>query len=256
MNQRKLPIPDLALAAAGLLALATTFLPWWKLSESATIGSQSVSDAFTVNAWNAASHPGTLNMTITGPMAWIPMVLLLLLGALAVIRAYAAPQLLPGRLFYQIGAGVGALTALLVIIRWVTYFKAPNVNTGGVTATANSGASFGTFLGLLLGLAVGGAGIWALTLTPAGTGAGAAPEIYQQGQAGGYQQQYGQPQPMHPGPYAGQPLPDPQQTQRIARPQLQPPYGQPAQPYGQPPQPGYPQQQIPQAGQPQPPTWQ
>lgn len=282
MNQRKIAIPDLVFAAAGLLAVISTFLPWWSFSDSGF--------SLSVNGWNSASV-GALDKTITGPLVWIPMLLLFIFGALALIRAFAAPQLLPGKIFYQVGAGVGGFATLLVLIRWMTYYSPPG---GG-----SSGASFGTYLGLLLGLAVVGVGIWALRqpqLTAAQGGAAAGFGGYQQpGQFGGYpqqqygqqqygqpgqfdQQQYGQPQPGYPQPQQayGQPQPQQQQygqpSQQQAYGQPQPQQGYPQQPqYGQQPgypqqqpQPGYPQQpqqpqnygQPPQFGQQQPPTWQ
>jgi hypothetical protein len=260
VNQRKIAIPDLVFAAAGLLAVISTFLPWWSYSESGAQGSIS----FTVNGWNSASvGDGNVGRTITGPLVWIPMLLLLIFGALALIRALAAPQLLPGKIFYQVGAGVGGLATLLVIIRWMSYWSPPSGATG-----VSSGASFGTYLGLLLGLAVVGVGVWALRQPQlmAGQGADTAGGFggYQQpGQFGGYpQQQYGQQQYGQPGQFGQQPQGYPQQQygqpQQQGYPQQgqqQPQYGQQPAPqqgyenYGQPqqPQPGYPQQ--PQYGQ-------
>lgn len=245
MNQRKIAIPDLVFAAAGLLAIISTFLPWWSYSESAA--GESV--GFSVNGWNSASRSVDLAKTITGPLVWIPMLLLFFLGALALIRALAAPQLLPGKLFYQVGIGVGALAVLLVVIRWMTYFTPPASTETSVSVS--SGASFGTYLGLLLGLATAGVGVWALqqpqlTAAQGGAAAGGFGGYQQPGQFGGYpQQQYGQPQyGAQPGQFGQQPG-YPQQGQ-------QPQYGQPAQPGypQQPQQPGYPQQGQPQYGQP------
>lgn len=254
MNQRRIAIPDLGFAAAGLLALIATFLPWWSVSESATISGQTVSDSVTVNGWNAASRAGDLNRTITGPLAWIPMLLLLVLGAVALIRAFAAPRLLPGKIFYHIGAGAGALATLLVLIRWATYFKAPtSVSVDGVTASGSSGASFGTYLGVLVGLAAAVAGVWALTQPHpiaghAGDGtAQAAPRS-----------RYPQPPNVQPAPVAQPPEPGYGQQAPYTPPQqaypqphqpmtVQPPRGYHQQPYGAP--------TPPQQGQ-QPPAWQ
>lgn len=257
MNQRKIAIPDLVFAAAGLLAIISTFLPWWSFSES----QDGESLSFSVNGWNSASTGGgDLGKTITGPLVWIPMLLLFALGAVALIRAFAAPQLLPGKLFYQVGIGVGGLAVVLVAIRWMTYWTPPNGSTG-----VSTGASFGTYLGLLLGLAAAGVGVWALRqpqltavqAAPAG-GFGGYPQ--QPGQFGGYpqqgyeqqgyDQQYGQQQFGQQQQY-GQPgqfgQPQAQQAQ-YGQPQLQ------QQAYGQQPQPGYPQpgQSQQQYGQPQP----
>ena len=255
MNQRKIAIPDLVFAAAGLLAIISTFLPWWSFSESAE--GQTLS--FSVNGWNSASTGnGDLGKTITGPLVWIPMLLLFALGALALIRALAAPQLLPGKLFYQVGIGIGGLALLLVVVRWMTYWSPPSGSAG-----VSSGASFGTYLGLLLGLATAGVGVWALrqpslTAVQGAQADGGFGGYQQPGQYGGFpQQQYGQQQYAQQGQFA-QPQYDPQQ---YGQPPQQPYAQQPQQAYeqqGQPqyygqaqPQQGYPQQpQQPQYGQP------
>jgi hypothetical protein len=263
VNQRKIAIPDLVFAAAGLLAFISTFLPWWSESASGTVGGQTESFSATVNGWNSVSVGGDTGMTITGPLVWIPMLLLLILGALALVRAFAAPQLLPGKLFYQVGTGVGGLGVLLVVIRWMTYYSAPNdgAQNGVTDASVSSGATFGTYLGLLCALAVAGAGVWALRqpqLTAVqGVAAGGFEGYQQPGRFGGYpQQQYGQQQYGQPGQF-GQSSPQqygqqPQYGQQYG-PDQQQAYGQPQ--YGQPPaqQPGYGQQPSPQNyGQPQP----
>lgn len=271
MNQRRIAVPDIVFAAAGLLALISTFLPWWKDTESA--GGHSVD--VTVNGWNSASaggQSGSAGQTIAGPLVWIPMLLLLIFGILALVRAFAAPQLLPGKLFYQVGIGVGALSTILVVVRWVTYFSPGSESDSGFTVTNDAGADFGTYLGLLCALAVAGVAVWGMRQAPALTGAGVGGQAFggygqQPGQFGGYgqpQQQYGQPQQQAYGqqpqqgygqqPQYGQPPQQPQygqqQPQYGQQPQ-QPQYGQqqPQQPYGQPQQ----QPQQPQYGQQQPP---
>ena len=242
MNQRKIAVPDIVFAAAGLLAVIATFLPWWSGSGAGA--------SLTVNGWNSASDGETIPQTIAGPLVWLPMLLLLLWGVLALVRALAAPNLLPGKLFYQAGIGVGALAAVLVVLRWATLYKFP---AAAVSQGYSSGAGFGLYLGLLCGLAVAGVAAWGMNLPQPGAAAtpGAFGYGQQPGQFGGYpqqqypQQQYGQPQYGQP-PY-GQPGYDPSQQQYA-----QPQYGQQPQPqYGQPPQQPYPQQpQPPYGGQP------
>jgi hypothetical protein len=276
VNQRKFATPDIVIAAAGLIAFISTFLPWWKLSESA---GASGSFSGTVNGWNSASDGGPTGQTITGPLVWIPMLLLLILGILA-LRGLFAPQLLPGKLYYQVGIGVGALSAVLVIIRWLTFFKPPS-QVDGTTLSVSSGADFGLYLGLIAALAAAGVSYWGM-----GQAAPAAPRAPGAPAFGGYpgQQPYGQPQQPYGQPQFGQqpqygqqpqqpygqqpqqPYGQPQPPQQpYGQPQPQQPYGQPQQPYGQPqpPQQPYGQPQAPQApyaqppqqpyGQPQPP---
>ena len=264
MNQRKIAVPDIVFAAAGLLAIISTFLPWWKAT--GTVSGQTISE--TVNGWNSASangQSGNPGQTITGPLVWIPMILLLLWGILALVRAFAAPQLLPGKLFYQVGVGLGGLSVLLVVIRWLTYFTPPSVENG-VHVNVSSGADFGTYLGLLCALATAGVAVWGMQQAPAGAGAAAGPfgGFGQQPQQPYGQPQYGQqPQQGYGQPQFGQQPPQqgyPQQPQYGQPPQQGYPQ-QPQQPYGQPQQPqGYPQQQpqygqqpqgYPQQGQPQ-----
>lgn len=275
MNQRRIAVPDIVFAAAGLLALVSTFLPWWKDTDS--YGGRSIT--VSVNGWNEASlngQSGAAGTTVTGPLVWIPMLLLLILGIGALVRAFAAPQLLPGKVFYQAAVGVGGLAALLVIVRWLTYYSPTSRTVEGITIHESAGADFGTYLGLLCGLAVAGVAVWGMRLAPAGTGTSQGMDAFgqqqpgqQAGQFGGYAQgyaqapqgQYGQPQQ----PYAQQPYaqqPGYGQQQQPYAPQAgygqvpqQPGYGQPQPSYGQQPQQyGQPSQQPfgqPQYGQPQ-----
>ena len=84
MNQRRIAVPDIVFAAAGLLAIIATFLPWWKDTESADGHSLVV----TVNGWNQASangQSGSAGQTVTGPLVWIPMLLLLILDRKSVV---------------------------------------------------------------------------------------------------------------------------------------------------------------------------
>jgi hypothetical protein len=239
VNQRKIALPDIVIAAAGLLAILSTFLPWWSGSGGGL--------SLTVNGWNSASDGESTGLTITGPLVWLPMLLLLLWGVIAVVRALAVPNLLAGKLFYQSGIGVGGLATVLVVIRWATLYTFPSTaQAQGYT----SGAGLGLYLGLLCALAVTGVAIWGLRLPQAGAAAAVGGYGYgqQPGQFGGYpqqqypQQQYGQPQYGQP-PY-GQPGYDPSQQQYG-----QPQYGQPPQPqYGPPTQQPYPQQPYGQPG--------
>lgn len=265
MNQRKIAVPDIVFAAAGLLAIISTFLPWWSGSGEG----QSVS----VNGWNSASNGGTVGETIAGPLVWAPMLLLLIWGIVTLVRAFAAPQLLAGKLFYQVGIGVGGLAALLVIIRWLTLYKFP------AAAAISSSAGFGLYLGLICGLGVAGVAVWGMNLPQAGAGAGQVGGGFGYGQQPGQQQyggypqqqqygqqpqygqaqpQYGQQQPQFGQPQQGYGQPDPaqqqygQQSGYPQQPQSQPQYGQQQPQYGQQPQPGYGQQPQQPYGQPQP----
>lgn len=262
MSQRRIAVSDTVFAAAGLLAVISTFLPWWRFSVSATVDGRIESVGGTVDGWNAGSGSGgrsaAANQTITGPLVWIPMLLLLILGALALVRALAAPQLLPGKLFYRVGTAAGGLSGSLVIVRWITYFAVP---AGGLPAAAraSSGADLGTYAGLLCGLAAVVAGAWELQ-QPYGRGqpqSGGRPQGFapQQPQYAQPQEPYSQPQvPQQPygQPQYAQP-PQPQYGQQAhAYPQQHPQYVQPQQAYGEPqvPQQSYGQPQYAQPPQP------
>jgi hypothetical protein len=259
LNQRRIAVPDIVFAAAGLIALISTFLPWWNASAQGA--------SVSVNGWDTASGNGhtssassAFGQSVTGPLVWLPMLLLLLWGVFTIVRAFLAPQLLPGKLFYTVTIGIGGLATLLVVIRWLTYYSVP-ADEG---VNVSSGADFGTYLGLLCALAVTGVAVWGMRQAPAVAG---APQSFggygqQPGQFGGYgqaqQQGYGQPQY---GQQPGYPQQPPQFGGQPQQPQQPPQYGQPQQPYPQQPQygqqqPGYPQQQPQQPyGQPQPPQY-
>ena len=241
VNQRKFATPDIVLAAAGLVALISTFLPWYKATESGSVSGVSQSASITVNGWNSSPQGSLDGQTITGPLVWIPMLLLLIFGILA-LRALFAPQLLPGKLYCQVGIGVGALGVILVVVRWLTFFKPPT-DEDGVTLNVSSGADYGLYLGLLAALVFAGVSFWGMgqaAAVPAGALGAPAFGGYpgQQPQYG--QQPYGQPQQQA----YGQPPQQPQYGQQQAQypPQPQQPYGQPPQQpqYGR--QPQYPQQ--------------
>jgi hypothetical protein len=253
VNQRRIAVPDIVLAAVGLLGLILTFLPWW----SASGGGDNVS----VNGWNEATANGqsfSLGRTVTGPLVWLPMLLLLIWGILALVRAFVAPQLLPAKLFYTVSIGVGALAVLLLVIRWLSYYSVPTQD--GVHVS--SGASYGMFLGVLGSVVHTGMSVYAKVKKVAdiAQNLGLGGQQQQAGQFGGYQPQqpYGQPQQGYAQPQFGQ-QPGQQYPQQPGQPPQQgygqpPQFGgqqpQPAQPYGQPQQPqpqGYGQQ--PQFGQ-------
>lgn len=110
MNRRKLGTLEIVLAAAGLIAFIATFLPWWSESVDGMSG--------TVDAWDQTSDgQGTGGVTVNGPLAYLPMLVLLIFGIIAVVRALGALQLLVGKVFTQVGIGVGGFATVLVIVR-------------------------------------------------------------------------------------------------------------------------------------------
>jgi len=109
MDQNKLARRDGALALLGALAFISTFLPWWTWH---VIVGPTEDLHIAVTAWDQASNAyltsSTRGASVNGPLAWMPMVMLLAFGFTALVRT-GYPQLLPGRLFYQVGIGVSVL---------------------------------------------------------------------------------------------------------------------------------------------------
>ncbi|WP_194899521.1 hypothetical protein [Catenulispora pinisilvae] len=116
----------MALAVIGLLAFVDSFLHWADLS----LGGRTYSQ-FNWNGWNA------------GLGAWLPMLLLLALGALAALpafgRDFAVPLGLP-----LVGAVVGALSFVIIVLRWITLPSEMG---------ASMSAAFGLYIGLVLAIA-------------------------------------------------------------------------------------------------------
>ncbi|HEV2639606.1 MAG TPA: hypothetical protein VGX23_31020 [Actinocrinis sp.] len=205
----------------GLLAFVNSFLPWYTVSVKGAadlgIGDYSTSG----NAWSV------------GIGAWFPMVLLLAVGVLAVLPAFEQKVTLPGG--DALLAIVGVVAFVIVLIRWLTYPSVPaDAFTGGVSA----GASFGTYVGLVLALAtavIGYLGFTASGGTLNNIGAAfqkqpGAPVVGQQyPQQGGYPPpvDYGQPQAPYQPPQAPY-----QPPQAPYQPPQQPPYQPPQGPQG------------------------
>ena len=154
MDRRKIFIPDLFVAAGGLLALISMYLPWWQVLW--IVGEPEVTMRTKVNGWNRASGSVHITGTVTGPLVWVPMMALTVLGILAAVRVVTGPRLMPGRGFHAVAGVAGIVGVVLVICRWQTYYQPPMPT---VTANIAWGASAGTYVGLICGAAVAGAGI-------------------------------------------------------------------------------------------------
>ena len=193
MDLSKLDRTRMALGVIGLLAFIDSFLHWADLS----VGGQTYSQ-YNWNGWNA------------GLGAWLPLLLLLALGVVAVLPAFGTNINLPLGL-PLIGALVGALSFIIILLRWITLPSEMG---------ASMSAAFGLYIGLVLGIAAAAFGWLAYRAT--GGDFKSATESLKRPQAGS---SYGQP------PQGGAPF-DPSQ----------PPYNNPQPPY--PPQGGgYDQQQ-------------
>ena len=116
----------MALAIIGLVAFIDSLLQWGHLS----IGGEDINSAGG-NAWDM------------GLGAWFPMLLLLALGVFAVLPAFGVAFALPLGLSL-VGALVGALSTVIVLLRWVTFPSYMGVSVS---------ASYGLYIGLLLSIA-------------------------------------------------------------------------------------------------------
>ena len=137
MNLEKLGRNDRILAVVGLLAFIDSFLPWYKVSvkSSGVDGLGAYNASTSGNAWSV------------GFGAWFPLILLLAIGVLVALPAFEQKVVLPGG--DALLAIVALVATVIILIRWLTYPSVPSdADLVGVTA----GASFGTYLGLVLGL--------------------------------------------------------------------------------------------------------
>ena len=126
----KLDLTARVTAVCGLLAFIDSFLAWY------TVSSQGVTLA-SANAWNVN-------------YAWIPALVLLGLGIVVTLAGFGVGP--PRGINPALVIGVGAASAIMVLIRWLTY---PSGSDFGVSA----GAGIGTYLALALALIVTGFGV-------------------------------------------------------------------------------------------------
>jgi hypothetical protein len=130
MDLSKLDRTGRAFAVIGLLAFIDAFLRWSSVS---------------LNGRSLSGYPGlSRDAWGIGFLGWFPMVLLLALGVVAMLAAFGVDLKVPTGLGL-LGVGVGLLSLILVLIRWVTL---PSETDGVFTASWD--ASYGLFIGLVL----------------------------------------------------------------------------------------------------------
>jgi len=128
---------DLPIIGAGILALISSFLPWFGATyHSYTYG--------TVRTWHDSS-----NAWYSGALAWIPIVLMLLAAGIATAYLLSRGRM-PG--LGGIGpstaiAALSALSLLLIAVRWIS-LPHLNVDYDGAV-TVSSGARVGLILGFI-----------------------------------------------------------------------------------------------------------
>jgi hypothetical protein len=132
MDLTKLGRTERILGIVGILALVDSFLPWYSVSVSGgTVGGISYGGSASASGWSV------------GIGGWFPLLLLLAIGVVVVLPAFGTTVPLRGG-FATITAA-SLLATVIILIRWLTYQSA---DYPGVSA----GASFGTYVGLILGI--------------------------------------------------------------------------------------------------------
>ena len=124
MDLTKLGRNEQVLAIVGLLAFIDSFLPWWSVSFGPISSSE--------NGWGV------------GFAGWFPMLLLLAVGVLVALPAFGQSVTVRGG--YAAFGAASLLATVLILIRWLTY---PTASDG----FGSAGADFGTYIGLILGIA-------------------------------------------------------------------------------------------------------
>jgi hypothetical protein len=134
MELTRLNLTERILALVGVLAFIDSFLPWYSVNVNVPL--VGINTGLSTNGWT------------TGIGGWLPMVLLVALGVLAVQPAFRKKQLTVGR-GYILYTTLAALAAVIIVIRWISY---PSVDPAYLGAGISQGAAFGTIMGLILAL--------------------------------------------------------------------------------------------------------
>jgi hypothetical protein len=153
---RKVTALDWVVIGAGLLAYASSFLPWY----STHISILGIERSASVNAWNA------------GFGAWFSVLLLVAAGGWVLVST------LGGRLRLSVAGtlitlSLSVLAFVTIVLRWITFpddtgglDEGSGFELGDAALTASSGAGAGLYLGLLAAVAAAVAAL--LTFRAAG----------------------------------------------------------------------------------------
>jgi hypothetical protein len=133
MELTRLNLAERILALVGVLAFIDSFLPWFSVRVNVPFAG--IDTGLSTNGWT------------TGIGGWLPVVLLVTLGVLAVRPAFGNKQVKAGR-GYLLYATLAALAVVIIVIRWATYPSVDPAYAGDIS----QGAALGTIVGLLLAL--------------------------------------------------------------------------------------------------------
>jgi hypothetical protein len=136
-NSVKLGRTELILVLAGLIAFISSFTHWFQVSVSA--------------GFLGTYYAGSTNGWSSGIAAWGAILLLMAVGAMALLPTFDLAPKLHGR--YRLFTILAAIALLLVIIRWASY---PTASASESGAQLSGGAGLGTFLCLFAALAAAG----------------------------------------------------------------------------------------------------
>ncbi len=134
MDLTKLGRTERVLAIVGLLAFIDIFVPWYSVSIKGSLGALGGAGGVSGNAWSV------------GFLAWFPMLLLFAVGVLVALPAGGRNVSVRGG--YAAFGAAALLATIIVLIRWLTYPSVPAEDA----ALIDAGASFGTYVGLILGI--------------------------------------------------------------------------------------------------------
>jgi hypothetical protein len=131
----KLGRTGIAFAAGGLLMFIDSFFPWFSVSIKGALGFPGASGS--TNGWSS------------GIGAWFPILLLLAVGVVTVLAAMGVINW-SYLMLVTLGTGASVLSVLIILLRWLTYPSVPSE----LTAYESAGAGAGTYIGLVVALAM------------------------------------------------------------------------------------------------------
>ncbi|GAA2067246.1 hypothetical protein GCM10009839_93840 [Catenulispora yoronensis] len=117
-----------------ILVFILSFLPWY----TASVSFMGHSSSGSLSAWDAKFG------------AWFPVLLLIALGVVTALWALDIIKW-PALLLWTIGTATAVVSAIIIILRWVTYPSASEAD--GFGGSASSGAGWALYVSLVIAIA-------------------------------------------------------------------------------------------------------
>jgi len=134
VNSRQLTMPQWLGIGAGLVALIASFLPWW----SASIDAMGISASESRSAWGV------------GALGWLAVVLLVVAAVIVAMPLFGS-GLSKGPITWLV---LSVLALVMIVIRLLTYDASADIPERLEAMDGfSTGASFGTYLGLIAAIA-------------------------------------------------------------------------------------------------------